>query len=73
MENLSMSGETEIEDFQDFKIELENQKDLDSDIQDIINEIDETKSNTVSTKKNADKDKDNAKNDIKHPPKCVHY
>ena len=37
MENLSMSGETELEDYYDMKINLENQVDLDIDIQNIIN------------------------------------
>jgi len=33
MENLSMSGETELEDYSEMKINLENQADLDFDIQ----------------------------------------
>ena len=55
MENLSMSGETEVEDFSDVRIGLKEQKDLDSDIQDIINDIDETKSDMVSPKNSAKK------------------
>ena len=75
MENLSMSGETEVEDYNDVKIGLEEQKDLDSDIQDIINDIDETASEVVSPKNSAKKtlEKDQIKDDIKYPPKCVHY
>lgn len=37
MENLSMSGETELEDYYEMKINLESQTDLDFDIQHLIN------------------------------------
>lgn len=70
-----MSGETEVEDYNDFKIELEQQKDLDCDIQDIIHDTDETISEVVSAKDSAKKtvEKDKIKDEIKYPPKCVHY
>lgn len=37
MENLSMAGETELMDYEEMKIDLERQDELDFDIQDIIN------------------------------------
>lgn len=49
MENLSMSGETELEDYYDMKINLENQADLDIDIQNIINN-EQGDSNSISSK-----------------------
>ena len=44
MENLSMSGETELEDYYDMKINLESQTDLDIDIQAVINNEQESTS-----------------------------
>jgi len=37
MENLSMAGETELMDYDEMRIELECQEELDREIQDIIN------------------------------------
>jgi hypothetical protein len=37
MENLSMSGETELEDYYEMKINLESQEDLDYEIQAMMN------------------------------------
>jgi len=44
MENLSMAGETELMDYEEMRIDLECQEELDDDIQDIINkDLDELK------------------------------
>lgn len=48
MENLSMSGETELEDYHELGINLESQSDLDYDIQKIINTLTETESQSSS-------------------------
>jgi hypothetical protein len=53
MENLSMSGETELEDCYEMKINLESQADLDIDIQSIINN--EQGENTSRSSKDQEK------------------
>lgn len=73
MENLSMSGETELEDYDDFKITLEQQRDLDIEIQDIIMESADVLSEATSTCKTNKLKKEMVNDQIKEPPKGVHY
>ena len=70
-----MSGETELEDYDDLKIELEMQKDLDSDIQDIMCDYSEIVSEVTSAKESNKKtgNEKEKQEEIKLPPKGVHY
>jgi len=73
MENLSMSGETELEDYDDFKIVLEQQRDLDIEIQDIIMESADVLSDVTSLTKACKIKKETGHDHIKEPPKNIHY